>query len=132
MNYCLNCQKATNNKKFCTNKCQKDYEYKVYIDNWKKGNIKGLRGKYQISLQIKRYLFEKYNNSCCICKWNKVNPYTGLIPLEVEHIDGNFENNSEENLILLCPNCHSLTSTYKGANINKGRKARKQYSLYRK
>ena len=36
MNYCLNCQKATNNKKFCTNKCQKDYEYKVYIDNWKK------------------------------------------------------------------------------------------------
>ena len=98
----------------------------------KKGNIKGLRGKYQISLQIKRYLFEKYNNSCCICKWNKVNPYTGLIPLEVEHIDGNFENNSEENLILLCPNCHSLTSTYKGANINKGRKARKQYSLYRK
>ena len=26
-----------------------------------------------------------------------------------------------------CPNCHSLTSTYKGANLNKGRKNRSKY-----
>jgi predicted HNH restriction endonuclease len=48
--------------------------------------------------------------------------------LEIEHIDGNFENNAEENLELLCPNCHSLTSTYKGANKGSGRKERKKYS----
>lgn len=30
-------------------------------------------------------------------------------PLEIEHIDGNALNNKEDNLILLCPNCHSLT-----------------------
>lgn len=50
-----------------------------------------------------------------------------LFPLEVEHIDGNFENNSEENLTLLCPNCYSLTPTYKGANKGNGRKERKKY-----
>ena len=36
--------------------------------------------------------------------------------------------NKEENLIVLCPNCHSLTSTYKGANYNHGRKTRKKYT----
>ena len=36
-------------------------------------------------------------------------------------------NNKEENLILLCPNCHSLTQTYKGANRNHGRQGRKKY-----
>ena len=44
-----------------------------------------------------------------------------------EHIDGNYMNNKEENLILLCPNCHSLTQTYKGANRNHGRQGRKKY-----
>lgn len=48
-----------------------------------------------------------------------MNPYTGTIPLEVEHIDGDAENNSEDNLTLLCPNCHSLTKTYRGANRGK-------------
>lgn len=30
------------------------------------------------------------------------------IPLELHHIDGNHYNNSFENLIILCPNCHAL------------------------
>lgn len=39
------------------------------------------------------------------------------IPLELDHIDGNNTNNSIENLRLLCPNCHALTSNYRGKNI---------------
>jgi predicted HNH restriction endonuclease len=27
--------------------------------------------------------------------------------LQLHHIDGNRENNKEENLTLLCPNCHT-------------------------
>ena len=73
---------------------------------------------------------EKYGNKCSRCGWNEVNPYTGLVPLEIEHIDGNYLNNSEDNLDLICPNCHSLTATYKGANKGNGRKDRKKYSLY--
>lgn len=133
MNNCLNCNTLLKKKtqKFCSIKCQKEYEYRNYIAEWKAGNISGMRGKYQISMHIKKYLFEKYNSKCSICGWGETNPYTTLIPLEIEHIDGNFENNFEENLTLLCPNCHSLTSTYKGANLNHGRKNRKKYSLYK-
>jgi hypothetical protein len=38
------------------------------------------------------------------------------IPLELDHVDGNNENNNLSNLRLLCPNCHALTSTYRGKN----------------
>lgn len=87
-----------------------------------------MRGEYQISMHLKTYLFKKYNNKCAQCGWGEVNKYTGNIPLEIEHIDGNYQNNSEENLTVLCPNCHSLTSTYKGANVNHGRKNRSKYN----
>ena len=127
--YCLNCKKLiSNKKKFCNNICQKEFEYKNYINKWKNNQTNGIRGDYQISLHIKRYLMEKYNYKCSKCGWGERNIYTNKIPLEVEHIDGNYMNNNEENLILLCPNCHSLTSTYKGANRNYGRKQRKKYS----
>lgn len=34
---CLNCHGVINKKnKFCSNKCQKEYEYKEYIKKWKK------------------------------------------------------------------------------------------------
>ena len=125
---CLNCnQDISKSNKFCNVKCQKEYEYKTYINNWKQGIETGIRGEYQISMHIKRYLFEKYNNKCARCGWGETNIFTHNIPLEIEHIDGNYENNTEENLILLCPNCHALTSTYKGANINYGRKSRRKY-----
>ena len=126
---CLNCKKEiSNKKKFCNNSCQKEYQYKEYIKNWKNGNIDGTRGEYQISMYIKTYLFKKYDSKCARCGWSEENQYTHKIPLEIEHIDGNYKNNKEDNLILLCPNCHSLTSTYKGANLNHGRKSRKKYT----
>ena len=126
---CLNCGKIiSQKKKFCNNKCQKEYQYLNYINKWKKGEVNGLRGIYQTSSYIKTYLFRKYENKCARCGWGEKNTYTNTIPLEIEHIDGNYKNNKEENLILLCPNCHSLTPTYKGANLNHGRKSRKKYS----
>lgn len=39
------------------------------------------------------------------------------ISLEVHHKDGDELNSVLENLQLLCPNCHSMTNTYKGKNI---------------
>jgi 5-methylcytosine-specific restriction endonuclease McrA len=41
------------------------------------------------------------------------------ITLHLDHIDGDNTNNRIENLRLLCPNCHSQTSTYCGRNKGK-------------
>ena len=38
------------------------------------------------------------------------------IPLELDHKDGDSQNNCITNLRLLCPNCHALTPTYRGKN----------------
>ena len=128
--FCLNCKlPILHKRKYCSNKCQKEYQYKRYIESWKNGLETGMRGDYQISMHIKTYLFKKYKNKCARRGWGELNKYTNNIPLEIEHIDGNYKNNNESNLILLCPNCHSLTSTYKGANVTKGRKSRKKYYI---
>jgi len=120
--YCNECKKNHMNE-FATIK-NLNY-YNQYIIKWKAGLVNGMKGQYQISRHIIKYLHEKYNYRCCRCSWNEINPYTKKTPLEVEHKDGNYKNNIEENLELLCPNCHSLTSTYKGANRGNGRKERK-------
>ncbi|MFB6632139.1 HNH endonuclease signature motif containing protein [Streptomyces sp. NPDC056362] len=50
---------------------------------------------------------------CSLCRTGAV--WLGdPLPLEVDHIDGDWRNNAIENLRLLCPNCHSTTDTYRG------------------
>lgn len=95
--------------------------YTKYIERWKSGLETGMKGKYQVSGHIRRYLFIKFDGKCARCGWCEKNPFSQTIPLEVEHIDGDHTNNKPENLTLLCPNCHSLTKHYKGANKGRGR-----------
>lgn len=110
-------------KKYCSNACQNDDLYTIYIDSWKNGKQNGLRGRevFSLSAHIRRYIYDKYKGSCAKCHWSEINPLTGVSPLEIDHIDGNSTNNIESNLVLLCPNCHALTSTYKNLNRGKGR-----------
>ena len=125
---CLNCNKELTGRqtKYCNNKCQQEFQYKQYIERWQQGLENGLKGQFGISNYIKHYLFEKNNYKCEKCGWGDINPYSGTLPLEIHHKDGDYRNNQENNLELLCPNCHSLTDTYKGAN-SKGREDRENY-----
>ena len=124
---CKHCDKEIKYwQKFCSRKCNKEYVYLKWIERWKDGLESGIKGEFGISNYLREYLFRKYNSKCARCGWSKINPYSGKIPLDVEHIDGDYTNNNEDNLILLCPNCHSLTKTYKGANKGNGRKARRK------
>ena len=123
---CLMCGKepARAGYKYCSNLCQRDYEYQAYIQQWKKGQVNGLRTTGIVSNPIKKFLRRKYGNKCCVCGWSQTNPKTGLVPLVADHIDGNWRNNTEENLWLICPNCDSLSPTYAALNKGNGRKDR--------
>lgn len=48
------------------------------------------------------------------------------VPLVLDHIDGNSENNNEENLRYVCGNCDMQLPTYKAKNIGNGRYYRRE------
>jgi len=55
------------------------------------------------------------NNKCDVCgienMWNGKQ-----LKFDLDHINGNRNNETRENLRLICPNCHSQTETYKVGN----------------
>lgn len=77
-----------------------------------------LQGKYPNFQTYKlknRLLKEGYLENKCYCCGITVqnnNP----IKFDLHHIDGNNKNHKLNNLLLICPNCHSQTPTYKGKN----------------
>jgi len=60
---------------------------------------------------LKEGIFE---NKCSICGLDMW--LDKEINCELDHIDGDITNHKKENLRLLCPNCYSQTSTFRGKN----------------
>ena len=116
---CLSCDELTSNAKYCNNKCQRNHQRQIIFEKIEKGDTSLTPYLY------KNFLIQKYGEKCMECGWSKRNPTSGKIPIELEHIDGDSTNNSLENLKLLCPNCHSLTPTYKALNTGNGRHSRR-------
>jgi hypothetical protein len=72
-------------------------------------------GKLHAWDTIRKYHFIIKNNTCEVCSTNEWNGDS--VPLELHHVDGNINNNGDDNLQVLCPNCHSQTHNFRGRNL---------------
>lgn len=79
----------------------------------------------------KRLINEGLKNAQCECcgitEWNGK-----PAPLELDHINGNHDDNRFENLQILCPNCHAQTPTYRGRNKASVEKTKEKVERKRK
>ena len=129
LEHCLYCGAPLKDGRiqFCCVEHRSLYKYEKYISLWKSGKVNGTTGKDAVSQHIKRYMRIKHGDKCEKCGWCKINPITGTSPLSIHHINGDCHDNREENLQLLCPNCHSLTENYCSLNKNCTRKTNRKY-----
>jgi len=60
-----------------------------------------------------KIIFDQKNKcgKCGVSEW-----FGTLLTFEIDHINGNHQDNSRQNLVALCPNCHSITPTWRGRN----------------
>lgn len=116
-------------KECCTQRCAQLFKSEIKLYLWLNGDHSLAQvGDGSIAKWAKRYLLEQVEFRCSKCCWSEINTATGNIPLEVDHIDGNWKNSAYSNLRILCPNCHALTLNYKF--LNKDNKA-SRYSYYK-
>lgn len=127
---CKNCgvdfphKKSTTNK-FCSRSCSGEWSRNDSLRKF-------LAGEVLSESTIRRCVLDYNGRMCCLCMqdetWNG-KPLT----LQVDHIDGNSDNNSVNNLRVLCPNCHTQTDNYgpKGAG-SRYKKMRKRNLAVRK
>ena len=117
--HCIVCGTQISHKnKFCSVNCATKYKNLEMEKEILSGCVVSQR-------RLRKYLLQKVgrcmSDSCC-WDWSKNKD----VALEIHHLDGNSDNNVLDNVILLCPNCHSLTDTYKARNTGNGRAYRRQ------
>ena len=78
---------------------------------WSKGkSLKDIE-EYARASSAKPHWIKLRGHRCEDCKLEKWKDRP--ISLEVHHVDGDKKNNVGENIQLLCPNCHSLTPSWR-------------------
>jgi hypothetical protein len=112
---CINCGTIVKRRPniYCSTYCQ--YFYKLHRRFLENPNNMG-------SSALRSYLMKVRGEVCEICKLSE---WLGeKIPLELDHISGNWADNFDDNIRLLCPNCHAQTPTWKNKNRGNGRQYR--------
>jgi len=102
--------------KFCNNNIQKQRgvycSRNCYKEHMKTKRIERLEdNEIKTNFTLKRALKHLGFNVCKVCGLSEEWEGKKLV-LQLDHIDGNPNNNSIDNVRLLCPNCHSQTPTF--------------------
>lgn len=124
---CLYCggtikhSKTKRDKKYCSKICYVNHQNEIKLNKWRNGEESGCDISGEIKIFLRNYLLKKADYKCQECGYNKLNQYTGRTILQIHHIDGNCFNTKEENLKVLCPNCHALTENFGNRNKNSTR-----------
>jgi len=125
MKLCIFCSKKPIKKgatKYCSTRCQKEYELKIRIDKVLKTGVLYDRDTQRKS--GKNILLRLRKHQCEICYTTE---WMGQkVPLVMDHIDGDSTNNNLSNIRLVCGNCDMQLPTYKSKNIGNGRHVRRQ------
>jgi len=95
---------------YCSNKCQWSHKREERIEDWKRGDFEACGKNGRLDRLVRKHLLEMAEYRCSECGWNK-----------------DADNCRPENLRVLCPNCHSLTPTWKALNSGNGSKKRLKY-----
>ena len=109
---CKGCGRHTTNPVYCSNRCQAEYRATQSILD----GSAGWRAR-------KTFVKARDDNTCQICK--NTTWMGRVIPLIVDHIDGNSGNDNLTNLRTICPNCDAQLPTYKSKNRGNGRALRR-------
>lgn len=127
---CLVCDNICkkNAKRFCSKQCFGKYQRLKTFEKIENGTLQYSQKGNGTNYHLKLYLATKYGHKCMMCANSE---WMGKpIPLQLEHEDGNSENNDLKNLKLLCPNCHAQTPTYCGKNKGKGKRKYRMEDYY--
>ena len=84
------------------------------IEDYTSNKVPMQSDKLKIRLINEGYLDPRCD-ICGITRW-----LDGEVPLQLDHKNGNKDDNSLKNLRLLCPNCHALTPQYRLKDEFKG------------
>jgi len=104
----------TSARKFCCAACHREWRYEnQLVPILESGDATNYSGSY-----VRKYLQQRDGDGCGECGQHPF--HNGkVLTLQIDHVDGNSDNNEPANLRLLCPNCHSQTATFGWRGVRK-------------